>query len=359
MKIETKQLTEALQRLRPIVGRRSGVPILQSLRLHATQKRLNILASNLDEFQLEKLECEGELEPVCISYERLMYALGGDTLTMKITKKDVLVIKFDRNEIILATQSAEDFPAMPEEKGGVKIGVNCADLAVDFKLASWVAPKTYKNFILQSVHVLGTPKMLTCEATDGRNLARICHPLMCGDFEILVPTDFVANFSSAIERKDSELTVSEGSTRIDYDGGAYHCRQLEGKYPNTRPVTDGPTKQIGEFDPSELVEVLSRIENYYVPARDPIAELSFSKDGIEIKFRETTGELELFFEGKFEKHACKVNPNSLLRCLRAIPEDKCKLFRDEDGKKLVLTSGNLEIHTTNVLADFQAKPKTP
>ena len=359
MKIETKALSEALNRLRPIISRRTTLPILSCVKIHAERNRLHFTVSDLDQVQVEKIECEGEFEPICVNFSALQNAVGGETTSLHCSK-GVMVVSCDFGTTELDTLDAAEFPPSPKIDGLKKIGVSCEDLANAIKATLWAAHTDPSRYILQSVHIVGGAKMLHVEATNGRELAIIDQPLMSGDFETIAPSANAANLAESLTRKGAELSTNEKHIKVTHEFGSYCAKQVDGKYPNTKQVI--PTKQtkIGELDVESMVGIFSRCNFFSDPARTPIAQVSFSSDGVEVEFVGRGSNLDLKSAGKFQKFTARVNAESFYRCLSSIKSPKATISCDAKDDKfpfLVLQSGDLFIYTTQVAGDFQSKPK--
>ena len=355
MKIETKALTEALQILRPIVGRRNTLPVLSTVRLEAKRNRLFLTVSNLDEHQEEKLECSGDLDPICINFNYLVNALGGESTSISISKT-YAVVKCGRNESKLPFLAAEEFPQPPKDDGLKAIGANCVEMAKGIRAVEWCARKEPEPFVLKSVHIVGRPRSLTCEATDRRQLAVHTQAIICGDFEILLPAEFVANVSANLDRKGSQMQANEDRIKVVHEGGFYFCKQMDMKYPATSGVIPKEPVMLGSVLMADALDAFSRCNNYTVPDRTPISIMDFSEDGIHVAFT-ANAELNLVVPGKYKKHTAKANSEAFLMCLRGLKAEAFEILKAEN--MLVLRAGDMAVYSMNVTEDFQKKPKAP
>ena len=355
MKCEAQLLIQAMNLLKPILARKTTtIPICQTLLLSASRNRLTLTANSLDEYQTEKIECEGDLSPCCVNFNHLLYSLFGEKVTIKEAKNNQVEIRCGGNEIYLATMDAEEFPKPPTEENPVKIGVACSELSDGINAVRWCARKDdAPRYALKSVHVVGVAKLLKCEASDSLQLAIYSKALIGGDFEIIVPADFATNFAEVLKRKGSEFTASNNCLKVIHDGGVYMCRQMDAKYPNTKAVIPEKLNLLGDVKMSNLIEVFSRCENYTVPAHTPIASLKFTSDGLDVTFKESTAELNLHVEGKFKAHTCNVNNGSFLKCLRGMRVETVKLF--QAGTMTILDGGDIIVYSNNATPEFQKK----
>lgn len=346
MKIQTTILKSALDKMRSLVGRKASLPILSCVKLHTERNRLHITASNLDEYMVERVECSDEIEPCCVNYQKLCNAIGGDETELKFSD-GAIAVKIKSGITNLKTLLAEDFPSLPKDEL-IKSSVACDELSKAVDNTAWAASTDETRFIFNAVHISASPKMLRVEATDARNLAFCEIPLMSSEFEAIVPRAFAANFSAALLRSESELSIGKNYVRVSHEWGNYFCKQLDGKYPDTAPIIRATPKFIGEAKTAELLEIVGRCDSFSDPSRTPVAMVTFSKSGAQIDFVGQDSSLAHKASGQFEPHECRLNANSFKTCLGAINSETVRIHAGGSGnfKSIVLESGNLFIHST-------------
>ena len=156
MKINTAKLKRALDELKLIASRKAGLEILYCVHLKAENGYLEVTASNLDEYQLERVECVGELAACCVGRERLSWAIGGEETIIELVDEN-LTVSFGRNEVNLQTLKAGEFPPWPV--GEIKAaGVPCPDLAKGIESVAFAACTNGERHELEAVHIVGQPK---------------------------------------------------------------------------------------------------------------------------------------------------------------------------------------------------------
>jgi DNA polymerase-3 subunit beta len=348
MKIKTSSLTTALNHLKPVVGRKtSSLPILSCVHLSSDNNTLTIQGSDLDQHQIERVDCEGDFEPCCINFNALLNVIGGEEMTLTQNKESIL-FKCSYGTATIGKLDAEEFPATPKFDKPKKIGVACVDLADSIGRVTWAAFPDESRYILHSVHIRATSKMLTCEATNGRNLAVINLPSISADFEVIAPEQFSMNLSSALSRDGSVLSVSEKHIIVEHASGMYCTKQIEGVYPNTKQVVPAKPELIGEASVAELVEGFSRCNFFADPSRTPSAKLEFGKDGLDVSFSGKNSQLEISVAGSFKKQTVIMDAQSFLTCLKGLKSNTVKILMG--GEIVILESGNLSIYSTQVRA---------
>lgn len=346
MKTEAKKLTNALNRLKPIIGRRNTLPILSCVKIYAKNGLLQIEASNLDEHQIEQVECEGELKPCCADFGQLNAAIGGSAVEITLDKTTI-TIKCGYGTATLGVLDAEEFPALPKMGKVEKIGVSGTDLANSISKVAWAASTDEVRYMLQSVYIEGTAKMLSCVATNSRNLALIDLPAISATFKLVAPSNFVPNVISSLARDGAVLGSSESHISIEHSSGSYACKQIDGNYPNYRQAIPAKPKLLGAALVAELVDALSRCNFLADPSRNPVALLTFTKSGLEIRFTGKNSQLEMLVAGEFMAHDASMDAASFLTCLKAFKSESVKIYSNgaDSMNMLILESENLFIYT--------------
>lgn len=336
MKLDSAPLRSALDLLKPIVKGRT-IPILNCVRLEAKRNRLTITASDIDQFQTAKVECEDDLDALCVNAQHLSCCIPAEGIVRFKSSDNQLEIKHGKSVFKLNIQDAAEFPPMPETKDCKLQGIQCKDLAEGIKAVAWaVEPEELISQILTSVHVAPKAKMLTVEATNRKELASFDRPLICPVFEMLLPGDFAARASDCLLQKGAELKLSDRAIYITHDSGSYWCKQMEGKYPATDFVRAFKTSELGAIDVRMTLQALDSCLSLSDPSKTPVALLTFSKDGLDIDFS-ALGAASFTIPGVFKAHECQVSANAFRRSLRAIPEDTCKIMCGLEGEKPFLS----------------------
>ena len=336
MKLKTADLQAALAPLNKIIGHRQTLPILSCVRISANNGTLEIHASNLDEHQIEHVECGGDLEPVCVGYQHLLNALGGETMELKLDENRLLC-QFDSNTLRLPILNAEEFVPPPKGKF-VKTGISCGDMATGIQSVVWAASKDASRYILQSVRMLASPKMLRCESANGGALAIWEMPLIGSAFEALIPKAFAPNLADALERDGAVFSLSDDYAAAEHAGGSYFCKQVEGNSPNTDSISGDLHKPIGRLPVAALTSQFERCCAYLVPQRKATATVTFNKTNCLIEFS-GDAELRMNLPGNFAESKRRLSAESFLLCLHNLPEGEVQI-NGGDGK-LFLRSGNL------------------
>ena len=340
MKLQTKILQTALTYLARLNSRSRSLPILSCVKLEAKADVLTASFSNLDEYRQERVPCVGGLECVCVNLSALQNAAGGEECDLTLDGNK-LVVSWGRNAIKLPTMDPEEFPAMPTMDSKA-IGVTCSDLADGIDAVAWCASKDISRYQLQSVHLIGEAKGgLTCESTDGHRLAIWKMPAVAADFEAVVPDSSAGNFAGALRREKATLGVSENAVFVHHEGGFYHTKQIDGKYPNTNQVIPGSAKEIGNVSVPALSSIVARCCAFPNPHNIGL-HMAFGPCGAEFTMA-TDDDISLTLDGDFKAFKTAMNCKDFRDCVSNITTLTVKLSGVNKVSPLVMESGNLMI----------------
>lgn len=344
MKTETLKLKSALENLRPVIGRRNTLPILSCVKLHTERNRLNISASNLDEFAVERVEVDGEIDPVCVSFNFLSLALSGKEVEIQ-NKGKTIIVKCGMDETSISTLDAEEFPAYPKFEKPENHGAACAELSESINQVAWASSCDPARYVLNSALVSCADKSMSVVATNGRELATISKPLIGTPFEMLIPSEFLSNFASSLSRPGAILSSNKAQVRVSHDWGNYFCKQVDGTYPNYKQWTSLKTKQLGTVSTDEFKTIISGCCGF---SQDSEAKgiFTFSKTGLLIDFTGDNGaKLSRHLAGKFSELKIALSTKKLLKIFQNIKTDDAKLSFVDELSPLVIESGDLMVIT--------------
>ena len=347
MKIQTKTLTEALTRMKSIVGRKNTLPVLSSVKIDADNGGLEICGTDLDQYQTEQVECSGKLDAVCVNLNYLMASLGGESAEIK-NEKDAIIVKCAFGTTKIATLEASEFPVIPDFKDAKKHGTSCPDLEKAVSAVSWAASQDQSRYNLNCVSVSSKAQKSCAVATCGRNLAVMESALIGSDFEILIPNMMTSNLCSALAREGSSIASNDKNIKVEYEGGWYSCKQVDATYPNWRTVMPATKTELGRVSREAIAELLSRCICF--TAKDEARGVfKFSKTGLLIDFIGDNSSLSHTLDGKFSDFEIALNIRSLLKIVQQIKADELTFYRGSDAlEPMRIDAGELTVITTSM-----------
>jgi DNA polymerase III sliding clamp (beta) subunit (PCNA family) len=343
MKIESKPLLAALGRLSSITSGKQMLPLLSNVLIHGTGSQVILTASDQNQWQTEILAAEGDaMQPVCLNMEHLKSAIGGESVTLERTGEQVIV-RHGKSVMRLGTVSAKEFPAMPDTRL-TGLGVSCPDLARAISQTAFccISAKAARP-MLEGVHIVGTAKELLAESADGLNGAQYRDAIMCSEFELLIPHQMALTAVWHLEQPESSISASASAVHVKHANGSYWCKQVDAKYPNAASIFTGERQEIGELPVMRLVEIMERCVRITDQGAAPGADITTSPDGLRVVSQWIAADLDETIDGNFQPSTSRVNCNSMVKCLRAIPTERVLLSDGANGRGIVMTSGPLTI----------------
>jgi DNA polymerase-3 subunit beta len=343
MKIQTKSLRAALDSIRSIIQRRNTLPILSCVKLETQANGLHIEASNLDEHIVEVVEADGEMKPICVSFNQLDFALSGEVADLKLTKAG-LIVTCGEDETQIATMDAEEFPPHPKMEKAQKHGVACDELAKYIKQVDWSASTDETRYVLQSVYIESDARKLSVIATNGRELAMAETTLIGSKFTILVPSNFSGNLSAMLARKSAVLSSSANGLRVDHDAGSYFCKQMDGNYPNYKQVIPDKMKPLGGVNVEAMKEMIAGCVAFDTRKSEAKAKFTFSKNELLVEFAgDNNAKLKRHLYGKFEPFVIALSLRKMQMIFGHIKTDEVKLFYVDEFTPLKIEAGEVFI----------------
>lgn len=344
MKTETAPFINAVQAVSQLTKRRT-LPILGSILIGAKGGRLTLATTDLDQWCERSLPCEGDLEPCCVAAPRLAMNPVADSLTLT---RDNGWLQIDGGGTIkVATLKADEFVPRPASEKLLKIGVNCSDLADCIDGVAWACHKDAITWPERAaVHVVLSDKEITTEAYCGPLFAKIAKAAIAASAELLIPTVAIRGFVAALRDAGAVLSVAENYVQVEGDSGAFLCKQVDKKYPNTAPLVKAKRDPLGPVSPTELLPALQQCQLMQLDIWRSLA-LGFSKAGVEVAFQNSQGEtFRRQIPGhKFNDCQIHVSPDAIAEALKHCSGDASLAH---DGQSISIQSGDLFVLTQKV-----------
>lgn len=263
--VDPKAMLAALTRATSAIVRDKKIPILTCVKITADGEQMQIVATDLDRHITVRIEAEGECDPICIEYARLIGIAASvkDRGSMTIvTGKDSAVISSGRSRFTVATLSADMWPKMEEPTWSDTFEVDGPKFARLLTSMEPAIPTEVTRFYLNGVFIapgsVPDPRSkdtLVGVATDGHKLcARHIEvtglsPSRAG---MIVPRVACSAISKLFgEEKLLAISCNDRKLMIDVGGTAYITKLIEGTYPDWRRVVPTPESACS-YDLAEL-----------------------------------------------------------------------------------------------------------
>lgn len=235
----TENLRTAVTAVERFTGRHITLPILSHFIIQATEKKILLLATNLEvgiEYQLSaKLHKPGTVSVPAKLFTQVLHSLPDEQVTCE-AKHHQLILHTPTTDAVLNGLNPNDFPNLPTIKREHSFTIT-AQLLI--RALQQVVPAAATSDVkpeLSGVLVRTAPETLTLAATDSFRLAeRRVTPAegVLDTVECIVPARLAGELLRAIPDGDTEVEVTVGEHQIVFawDGTRILSRLIDGAYP--------------------------------------------------------------------------------------------------------------------------------
>jgi DNA polymerase III sliding clamp (beta) subunit (PCNA family) len=324
MKINSKALLDAAALPMRLANKRNPLPVLNCLRLAATGGRLSVVGSNLDMFAEALLDCDGDLEPVCVSAAvlgKLLNAMG-ETVELTVKKQRLCVLGKYRTEI--AFQAGEEMPPFPECVGP-DLGINARDLAAAIHGVDFCCHPGQEEQIMRCVWVHITPKSLETGASDRRQGAYVHVPVVAVEAEWLLPAEHAHVLADVLELDGATVNPHGGFVFAKHPHGRVAVKRAEGHYPRIKQAVAKDAK-LGDLEIKPLKDALALACSLPGVGEFAAVTLAFSKAGLDLERREPMAEFETRIPGNYAPASVKLDGARLLNILNHCSQPKVQIY---------------------------------
>ncbi len=241
-----ENLSQALATVSGVTGKNVNLPILSNVLIRATDQRVEVVATNLEQAIVvtlrAKIDAPGAFTVPARTLNDFVNLLNTDKIDLELQENELLV-KAGKSSTKIKGISAEEYPIIPTMEEGDGYVVKASDLQ---RGLAQVIPAAAKNDIrieLAGVFCgfcLDGGKELTMAATDSYRLAEGKIPVLQGAKErrLVLPSrtaqEIVHSLSVGIEEKEEQVRILVNDNQIMVNHGATQIvsRLVEGQYPD-------------------------------------------------------------------------------------------------------------------------------
>lgn len=261
--IQSKELSAALDRIKPVCSARSSLPCINCVLLDAQGTVLTLSGSNLDQHLSLESFCEakqaGAVALSCSELQKTVSLMDGE-VAIECDKKLMVSIRQGSKLRIIPGIAPDEMPAKITGEGKLSDPVQFESGALA-KLLAKEMPFTCTGdptrFVLWGICFRGVEGKLTLYATNGRILRRERADL---DFsgEFILPPGAASQVCSLFSSEPCELRWSSNCAEIRGDKCCLTTKLIDGKFPEADQVIPPKRelKECSEFGRNEMLEAL-------------------------------------------------------------------------------------------------------
>ncbi len=337
-------LLQELTLIQGVVERKTTIPILANVLLHASNKQLGIIATDLETGI--KSTCESKVTksgtitlPAKRLYE-IVRALPDQEIRFKQAEDGWMTVTCARSRFRIAGLPQEDFPKLPEPaQGGIAIPV--ATMVQLISRTIYAISTEDSKYTFSGALLVLKPGSLTMVATDGHRLAYVEKrgdvAGLSEDTKVLVPKKAMTELSRILTEtgEGGNLVFSRDEKQLFFHLGdrLLVSRVLSGQFPNWEAVLPRNNDRIFSISRDVLVAAIRRVA-ILADERSKTVRFSLNKGTLDIAsshsdLGDANETIEIEYEG--EEFQIGFNHQYLTDFLSTIPETEVS-FEFKDGE---------------------------
>ncbi|MBQ8451277.1 MAG: DNA polymerase III subunit beta [Clostridia bacterium] len=328
-------LSDAVLKVIRATAVRTTNPILEGIKLHASEDKLTLSATDL-EISIEKtidadVKVPGDAVVPGKFFADFVKKLSNEQIELSLTDKNSLKIKYTDSEGYLQALSAEEFPVIKPISSPETLTLKTSDFKelIDktiFSVAVDDARPILKGCLFEIDN--GT---VTAVALDGYRLAMVKVPATCttSKTSFIIPARSLAEISKLLESTDETIDVLIGQNHIYLTDGKTKImtRLIDGEFINYRqviPSTSTTTLVVSKAqleDGLERASLLARMDKNNLvkfDIRDRVLTLTSASN-----IGNVTENITISLEGK--ELTIAFNARYLSDCMHTIDDEFIKL----------------------------------
>ncbi len=263
---EGLDLSDAVLKVIRATAVRTTNPILEGIKLHASEDTLTLSATDL-EISIEKtipadVKIAGDVVVPGKFFADFVKKLSNEQIELTLTEQNTLKIKYTDSEGYLQCMNADEFPIIKELTAPEKITIGCTDLKelIDktiFSVAVDDARPILKGCLFEIEN-----NQITAVALDGYRLAMVKTNAECTAKKLncIIPARCLGEISKLIntENDSIDILISQNHLLINDGSVKIITRLLEGEFINYRQVIPNTTTTTITVSKAQLEDGLDR-----------------------------------------------------------------------------------------------------
>lgn len=261
-------LLRPLQAVTGVVERRQTLPILSNVLIEAKERKLKLLATDLEiqiatEVNAESLD---EDFAVTVSAKKLLDILKAlpESAKISLSQGDSrLLLKAGKSRFNLQTLPAADFPRLQDgDHVTAEVSMSEGDLRKLLSMTQYAMAQQDIRYYLNGLLLVVEAKLLSLVATDGHRLALASRGLADSYVknELILPRKAVIELSRLLTDSNATVLISllPNQVRFEFSGVNLFTKVVDGKFPDYgRVIPSGYTRQF-DIERLTLLQSLQR-----------------------------------------------------------------------------------------------------
>lgn len=293
-----ENLVKALQRVTHVAGKNSSLPILQNILFKVGENDVTLIATNLEigvtTTLRGKVEEKGDITIPARLLTEYINLLPQERVDISTEDNKMKISCKNFKTTILGTTS-DDFPLLPEFKGGVSVSMTAKELRAGIGSVLYAAAPDETRPEISGVLMQTGSGKITFTATDSYRLAERKEVLANGGKEktrVIVPARAMQELVRLVNDEDGSVTIhiGEGQVQVTGEDFSFLTRVVEGQYPDYEQIIPKEHKTRAMISATELAKAVKGA-SLFAPSGINDIHLSFFPAKREIEVSASSGQV--------------------------------------------------------------------
>ncbi|MEQ2529154.1 DNA polymerase III subunit beta [Bacillaceae bacterium CLA-AA-H227] len=297
LSIQKNALVTAINQVSKAVASNSSIPVLNGIRLVATEKGIELTGSdtNTSIISFIPVEFNGDtLAEIEKDGSIVLQAKYLSDIVKKLPKDDVQIevegyvanIKSGKSTFKLNGLDSEEYPRLPVIDDKNVITLSSSELKALITQTVYAVSTSETRPVLTGVQWQVKQSVLICTATDSHRLSRREKAIkgLDTDITVVIPGSSLQELNKVLDDSDEEVDVILTETQVIFCCGhlTFYSRLLEGNYPDTSRLIPAEVKTKLAMNVKELSDSLGRV-SLLGSSQNKIARMDIQKESMFIE----------------------------------------------------------------------------
>ncbi|MEB3299659.1 MAG: DNA polymerase III subunit beta [Candidatus Sericytochromatia bacterium] len=271
------ELARALSSVQRAISARGPMPILANVLLSSEGRLLRLAGTDLnlgiETHMPAEVLAEGSITVPAKNLADIVGKLPNAEVTLTVEDGQAgrrIQVACQRARFTLPTESADQFPSLPEPAVGQEVRLPAQVLAQGIRKTVYAAANRDDMSVVSGLHVTMADGLLEMVATDGYRLAAWRHEGTGSQvFSATLPAKAMDEVARLLGHEDGEVLLAEaarsedgllGGTQMVFSGAGRKLttRRISGQYPNYRQVIPAQFRNETMVDRQSLLDAVAR-----------------------------------------------------------------------------------------------------
>ncbi len=317
-------LLKSLNFVQGVVEKKNTLPILSNVLLELKEKKLSIIATDLDLIFYDvigdvKILKEGSTTTsAAILYDILRKISSNSELNFELKSENKLSLKSENADFNLLCLPTDNFPTFADEFEGQEISLNNArflKLLNKTKISiSNDDTRHYLNGIFLHLTEAHGRNFLTGVATDSHRLSSCSLEVEnTTDFtSLIIPRKTVFQLSSLLSETSNQLTMQTSDNKIKFSLGNMKLisKVIDGKFPDYKKVVPTTNNKTLVVSSKDFISSIERVASVSLDRKEGV-KLTINKDSVQLSVNSAnSGEGNEKIKAEFNSENLNISFNS-------------------------------------------------